>query len=167
MTTYTLTEAQRQQLLDVCLAGVSTANTLATQLLQSLAPQAAPSTSPEPVYQYQLVNGNWIDQHKEMYDYIATFGQATVRELFTHPAPSTSPAVVRVCPDKNSVCGYNSRYWCNSCPKHTDAAPSTSPLTDDQMWAIWNSNGSDEMNQREAMAFARAIEAAHGIKEDK
>jgi len=47
------------------------------------------------------------------------------------------------------------------------AAPSTNPLTDDQMWAIWNSNGSDEMNQREAMAFARAIEAAHGIKEDR
>tara|TARA_R110000868_G_scaffold117922_4_gene313045 strand:- start:713 stop:1099 length:387 start_codon:yes stop_codon:yes gene_type:complete len=90
MTTYTLTEAQRQQLLDVSLSGVSTANTLATNLLQSLTPQAAPSTSPEPVYQYQLINGNWIDQPKEIYDYIATLGQATVRELFTHPAPSTS-----------------------------------------------------------------------------
>ena len=45
MTTYTLTEAQRQQLLDVCLAGVSKANSLATKLLQSLTPQAAPSTS--------------------------------------------------------------------------------------------------------------------------
>jgi hypothetical protein len=40
------------------------------------------------------------------------------------------------------------------------------PLTDDEMWALWNSQGSDEMNQQEAIAFARAIEAAHGIKEN-
>jgi hypothetical protein len=39
------------------------------------------------------------------------------------------------------------------------------PLTDEQMWNLWNSQGSDEMNQQEAIAFARAIEAAHGIKE--
>jgi hypothetical protein len=37
------------------------------------------------------------------------------------------------------------------------------PLTDDQMWKIWNSFGVDEMNQQEAVAFARSIEAAHGI----
>ena len=39
------------------------------------------------------------------------------------------------------------------------------PLTDDQMWVIWNAQGIDDMNQPEAIAFARAIEAAHGIKE--
>ncbi len=39
------------------------------------------------------------------------------------------------------------------------------PLTDDKMWALWNSQGSDKMNQQEAIAFAKAIEAAHGIKE--
>lgn len=32
-------------------------------------------------------------------------------------------------------------------------------LTDDQIWDIWNSQGSDEMNCQEASEFARAIEA--------
>ena len=40
------------------------------------------------------------------------------------------------------------------------------PLTDDQMWQIWNSQGDDAMEQQSAIAFARAIEAAHGIKEN-
>jgi len=39
------------------------------------------------------------------------------------------------------------------------------PLTDEQMWNLWNSQGSDDMTQKEAIAFARAIEADHGIKE--
>lgn len=43
------------------------------------------------------------------------------------------------------------------------ASPERKPLTDEQMWALWNSQGSDEMNQTEAVAFARAIEAALGI----
>jgi len=38
------------------------------------------------------------------------------------------------------------------------------PLTDEQMWNLWNSQGSDDMTQKEAIAFARAIEAAHGIQ---
>ncbi len=41
------------------------------------------------------------------------------------------------------------------------------PLTDDEMWSLWNAEGSDYMSQQEAMAFARAIEAAHGIGEKK
>ena len=40
------------------------------------------------------------------------------------------------------------------------------PLTDEQMWKLWNAEGNDAMNQQEAIAFARAIEAAHGIKGD-
>jgi len=43
--------------------------------------------------------------------------------------------------------------------------PQIRPLTDDVMWKLWNAEGNDEMNQQEAIAFARAIEAAHGIKE--
>ena len=39
------------------------------------------------------------------------------------------------------------------------------PLTDDEMWKMWNAHGTDAMNQQEAIAFARAIEAAHNIKE--
>ena len=49
--------------------------------------------------------------------------------------------------------------------KNTPAAAQRKPLTDDQMWVIWNAQGIDDMNQPEAIAFARAIEAAHGIKE--
>ena len=37
------------------------------------------------------------------------------------------------------------------------------PLTDEQMWSLWNSQGDDAMEQTTAIAFARAIEAAHGI----
>ena len=43
--------------------------------------------------------------------------------------------------------------------------PQRKPLTDERMWALWNSHGIDDMNQQEAIAFARDIEAAHGIKE--
>lgn len=44
------------------------------------------------------------------------------------------------------------------------AAPQLSqPLTDEQMWELWNKQGSDEMTQQEAITFARAIEQAHGI----
>ena len=39
----------------------------------------------EPVYQYQLANGNWIDQTKESYDYNVKHGQATVRMLYAAP----------------------------------------------------------------------------------
>lgn len=41
----------------------------------------------EPVYQYQLANGNWIDQTKESYDYNVKHGQATVRMLYATPQP--------------------------------------------------------------------------------
>lgn len=37
------------------------------------------------------------------------------------------------------------------------------PLTGDQLWTLWNSQGADDMNKNEAMRFARAIERAHGI----
>jgi len=40
-----------------------------------------------PIYQYQLANGNWIDQTKESHDYNVRHGQATVRILYA--APST------------------------------------------------------------------------------
>jgi hypothetical protein len=37
------------------------------------------------------------------------------------------------------------------------------PLTDDELWSLWNSQADDAMDQVAAIAFARAIEAAHGI----
>ena len=39
------------------------------------------------------------------------------------------------------------------------------PLTDERLWKIWNSQGDDAMEQQAAINFARAIEAAHGIKD--
>ena len=44
------------------------------------------------------------------------------------------------------------------------AQPEQEPVTDEQMWELWNSQGDDAMEQQAAIAFARAIEAAHGIK---
>jgi len=41
--------------------------------------------SQEPIYQYQLASGAWIDQTKEIHDYNVRHGQATVRVLYTHP----------------------------------------------------------------------------------
>jgi hypothetical protein len=43
--------------------------------------------------------------------------------------------------------------------------PQRKPLTDERMWELWISQGDDAMEQQAAIAFARAIEAAHGIKE--
>jgi hypothetical protein len=38
-------------------------------------------------------------------------------------------------------------------------------MTDDEMWNLWNSHGIDEMNQQEAIAFARAAITAHEAKQ--
>ena len=43
--------------------------------------------------------------------------------------------------------------------------PQRKPLKFEEMWVLWNSQGDDAMEQQAAIAFARAIEAAHGIKE--
>jgi hypothetical protein len=47
----------------------------------------------------------------------------------------------------------------------TPPAAQRQPLTNEEMWRLWNAEGNDAMNQQEAITFARAIEAAHGIKE--
>jgi len=47
--------------------------------------------------------------------------------------------------------------------RHVVATPKPEPMTDDEMWALWNSQGIDDMTQHEAIAFARAVEAHHGI----
>ena len=78
-------------------------------------------------------------------------------------APNTSQ-VVRVCPDKDIVCGDNSRYWCNSCPKHIVAAPSTSPteLTDQEITDLyWGATGQSlrAADLYLVRLFAHAVEA--------
>ena len=39
----------------------------------------------DPIYQYQMANGHWIDQDKKSYDYNVKLGQAVVRVLFASP----------------------------------------------------------------------------------
>jgi len=51
-------------------------------------------------------------------------------------------------------------------PLYTSPPAQRKPLTDEQMWSLWNSQGDDAMEQTAAITFARAIEAAHGIKEN-
>jgi hypothetical protein len=102
MTTYTITQTQLDLLLGVLDRAGTTDDgeykwdtlSKATKMLQSLTPnggdaEAAPSTSPEAIYQYQLANGNWIDQTKEMYDHLIKRGGSTVRAVYL-AAPSTS-----------------------------------------------------------------------------
>ena len=59
--------------------------------------------------------------------------------------------------------------WNGSIPEYgTDlytSPPARKPLTDERLWKIWNSQGDDAMEQQAAINFARAIEAAHGIKD--
>ena len=50
-------------------------------------------------------------------------------------------------------------------PRNFASPPQRKPLTDEQMWELWNSQGDDAMEQTAAIAFARDIEAAHNIKE--
>lgn len=49
---------------------------------------------------------------------------------------------------------------CDSEALYTRPA-SLAPMTPDEMWLLWNEQGIDEMNQSEAIAFARAVEAHH------
>lgn len=49
----------------------------------------------------------------------------------------------------------------------TQPAPKPEPMTDDEMWALWNAQGIDDMTQHEAIAFARAVEAHHGITKEQ
>jgi hypothetical protein len=102
-----------------------------------------------------------------MYDYIATLGQATVRELFTHPAPSNyDQQAMELC----NVCGWKGIFPgedCLVCAKSAPscatpkAAPSTSqPLTPHEIGAFV---GTHEFGP-EQLKWFRLGEAAHGIK---
>ena len=66
-------------------AYAKTINNAITSLRQAI----AELESKEPIYQYQLASGAWIDQTKESHDYNVRHGQATVRVLYTHPPQRT------------------------------------------------------------------------------
>lgn len=46
---------------------------------------------------------------------------------------------------------------------HDELVRLFTPLSDEEMWQLWNAQGDDAMDQVSAIAFTRAIEAAHGI----
>jgi len=105
MTTYTLTEAQRQQLLDVSLAGVSKANTLATKMLQSLAPSTSQELAEMAVR--LAVSELRANQLEAQFKSQCAITAAALDERAKMAAPSTSPltleqilqALVSVCDD--------------------------------------------------------------------
>ena len=170
MTTYTITQGQVDLLTGVLERACTTddgeykwdTHSKAIKMVQSLTPN----------------NGEPIGYAYEHQDFIGSVigakGEWAPNEvaLFTHPAvPSTSPVTtgwdtgLMQDYDKGLSRALSEKLDAREVVRSVfpDTAPSTSPLTDDQMWALWNSHGSDEMNQREAIAFARAIEAVHGI----
>jgi uncharacterized protein YbaA (DUF1428 family) len=97
-----------------------------------------------------------------------------VKGIFDATPPAAQPESVQ------PVSMYEDWYDSNSCShcgmvgghvktcRHytTPPAAQRQPLTDEEMWRLWNAEGNDAMNQQEAITFARAIEAAHGIKEN-
>ncbi len=54
-------------------------------------------------------------------------------------------------------------------PLAAQAQQASKPLSDDEMWDLWNAQGNDEMHQQDAVAFAEAAITAfclkNGIKE--
>jgi len=73
---------------------------------------------------------------------------------------------IRATPLENDVAVWMAEFAKDALCKAANITPPAEkrePLTDEQMWAIWNAQGVDEMNQHEAIAFAREHEAAHGI----
>ena len=70
----------------------------------------------EPVYQYQLANGNWIDQTKESYDYNVKHGNANVRALFATPQEAAAQPSQAV---EHCLWARNGHQPC----QHTQAAP--------------------------------------------
>ena len=82
-----LTREVLQQALEV-LTFAKEGNTGCTFLLpEALDALKAALAQPEqePIYQYQLAGGCWIDQTKESYDYNVKLGQAVVRVVYTSP----------------------------------------------------------------------------------
>ena len=94
----------------------------------------------------------------EAQDLICFFEKVRVQQIAT---PYDQQAL-ELCPD----CGWKAIMPgepCFVCNMKTEAQQVAVPMSDDEMWTLWNSQGIDEMTQPQAIAFARAIEARHGI----
>lgn len=91
-----LPEGRQKALIDDkwMLAGAAFLAGKASQVSQ---PKAAQQ---EPVYQYQLASGAWIDQAKDSYDYNVKHGQATVRVLYTAAAAPQREPMTKIGADR-------------------------------------------------------------------
>ena len=115
----------------------------------------------------------------EAMEHLHRTGDTQVFDMYAAPEIITALRERLAQPEQEPVSMYEDWYDSNSCShcgmvgghakscRHytTPPAAQRQPLTDEKIWNLWNSCGVDEMNQQEAFAFARAIEAAHGIKE--
>ena len=99
-------------LADDCLSCESTRGSEQTMIwvtekgkrIVDLLKEALAQPEQEPIYQYQLANGSWIDQTKESHDYNVRHGQATVRVVYTRPPqPEQEPVVRVICKSEGSA----------------------------------------------------------------
>ena len=118
MTTYTLTQAQLLWLMNS--ARADSANNNNAELIKSLKPNLQ-----EPVgYQYQDREGNWCNfmNEKHLADTRAD-GSWPIRVIYTHPAPMSKEAMVKVLAalESNRVMGRDgkSTYTIEITPKTT------------------------------------------------
>jgi hypothetical protein len=139
----------------------------------------------EPIYQYQMANGSWIDQTKESHDYNVRHGQATVRVVHTAPPQLEQEPVAWRTFDGEGGYDYrsyedNESYaddWNKRNPKHvgwvdelyTHSQRTWVDLTDEQIDACWNKDLWKEKQPHHI--FAKAIEAKlkqkNGYAEEK
>lgn len=83
--------------------------------------------------------------------------------LYDHPHQKREPVAWDNCRAEKQC-----RIWCGNsdCVSHyTHLQPKRKPLTDEQIKQILDDCDNGEEDAEYALSFARAIEAAHGIKE--
>ena len=140
------------------------------EAIRSLEFEVAKQEQGEPVYLIWFEGsqkGGWIDVEKHKYD-------KTDEEdrWLLYTTPPAQPAPVQEPVAWATMLGsYSHVSWGKDRPDYPIryevplyTTPQRKPLTNEQMWNLWNMQGIDEMNQQEAIAFAREIESAHGIK---
>lgn len=67
--------------------------------------------------------------------------------------------------DGRNIVGKEYAHHCDVFPLYTESQPEQKPLTHEQIESIWDSTLSEDVGITALRKIARAIEAAHGIKE--
>lgn len=154
MTTYTITEAQRQRLMELSNAEGDTG---AINILRNLQPNTQ-----KPVG--WLIDGlDVVMSHTraqaEQVEHHAMGGTAVAYPIYTHPAPQ-QPAEVVALQAKLSAAEARERQ--TRATLHKFMANQQQPLTDEQILELWKETY--VVRGTSGIEFARAIEAAHGVK---